>query len=116
MKAFVFLAALLLLGADFALARELIPSAPIAIHEIATYLSPAIAMAAVATEIEPIFVSVLDAAEILATSRAEIYQRIARGELDAVKDRSRTKITIESIKRYAASRPKATIKLYKPHS
>ena len=66
-----------------------------------------------AAEIEPLFVSVITAAEILATSRSEIYQRVARGELDGVKDHSRLKITVESIKRYAASRPKAKIKLYK---
>src|SRR6516164_7981025 len=52
------------------------------------------------------------AAESLATSRSEIYQRIARGELDAVKDGARTKITYESVKRVAAALPKADVKLY----
>ena len=41
-----------------------------------------IAIAALAINVEPIFVSVAAAAQILATSRSEIYQRIARGELD----------------------------------
>src|SRR6516165_5788572 len=54
----------------------------------------------------------LAAAESLATSRSEIYQRIARGELDAVKDGARTKITYESVKRVAAALPKADVKLY----
>jgi excisionase family DNA binding protein len=71
-----------------------------------------LAAAAVATNVEPIFVSVAAAAEILATSRSEIYQRIARGELDAVKDGARTKITYESVKRVAAALPKANVRLY----
>jgi excisionase family DNA binding protein len=75
---------------------------------------PAVAMAAVAASVEPIFVSVAAAAEILATSRSEIYQKLARGELDAVKDGVRTKISYESIKRAAAALPKANIKLYVP--
>lgn len=61
----------------------------------------------------PIFVSVAAAAETLATSRSEIYQRIARGELDAVKDGARTKITFDSVKRVAAALPKARVKLYR---
>jgi excisionase family DNA binding protein len=73
-----------------------------------------IAIAALATNVEPIFVSVAAAAGILATSRSEIYQKIARGELDAVKDGMRTKITFESVKRVAAALPKAQIKLYVP--
>ena len=71
-----------------------------------------LAAAAVATNVEPIFVSVAAAAEILATSRSEIYQRIARGELDAVKDGSRTKVTFDSVKRCAAALPKASVRLY----
>jgi len=67
---------------------------------------------AAAANVEPIFVSVAAAAEILATSRSEIYQRIARGELDAVKDGARTKITYGSVKRVAAALPKADVKLY----
>ncbi len=67
---------------------------PITIHTaVAT-----IAVAAVTASVNPIFVSVAAAAEILATSRSEIYQKIARGELDAVKDGMRTKITFESVK------------------
>src|SRR5262249_24298045 len=77
---------------------------------------PAVAIAGIAAHVEPIFVSVAAAAEILATSRSEIYQRIARGELEAVKDGSRTKITFESLKRIAATLPKANIKLYIPRS
>jgi excisionase family DNA binding protein len=72
----------------------------------------AIPAVAVAANVEPIFLSVAAAAEILATSRSEIYQRIARGELDAVKDGARTKITYDSVKRVAAALPKANVRLY----
>jgi hypothetical protein len=43
-------------------------------------------------EFEPLVVSIADAAEMLASSRAEVYQRLARGELQGIKDRSRTKV------------------------
>jgi excisionase family DNA binding protein len=66
------------------------------------------------TIVAPILVSVAVASEMLATSRSEIYQKLARGELDAVKDGARTKITTESIKRAAAALPKASIRLYIP--
>src|SRR5262245_48168667 len=54
--------------------------------------------------IEPIFLSISATAETLATSPSEIYQRLARGELTAVKDGSRTKVTYESVKRLADPR------------
>src|SRR5262249_42625935 len=80
------------------------------LHDV--HATIAAAVVAVAASVEPIFVSVSGAAEILATSRSEIYQRIARGDLDAVKDGSRTKITYHSGKRVAAALPKADVKLY----
>jgi hypothetical protein len=63
---------------------------------------------------EPIFLSISATAETLATSPSEIYQRLARGELTAVKDGSRTKVVYDSVKRLAASLPKARVKLYVP--
>jgi hypothetical protein len=66
--------------------------------------------------IKPIHVSVKKAAEIQDTCPSEIYQQLARGELEAVKDGARTKITLESIERRAASLPKANIKLYVPRT
>jgi excisionase family DNA binding protein len=66
--------------------------------------------------VEPLLVGVAETAHILASSRSEIYQMIARGELDAVKDGARTKITFESIRQRAASRPKAQIRLYIPRT
>src|SRR5262249_13279575 len=102
---------LLGLGLGLALAGLCVDLSPISTSSYAAI--PAItAIAAVATSIDPIFVSVAAAAEILATSKSEIYQRIARGELDAVKDGARTKITFHSIKRVAAALPKASVKLY----
>src|SRR5262245_32583768 len=80
------------------------------LHDV--HVAVPLAAAAVAANVEPIFVSVAATAEILATSRSEIYQRIARGELTAVKDGSRTKVTYDSVKRLAESLPKAKMKLY----
>jgi len=71
---------------------------------------------ATAVVVDPIFVSVATAAEVLATSRSEVYQKLARGELEAVKDGARTKIFYASVKRVAAALPKARIKLYTPKS
>jgi hypothetical protein len=71
---------------------------------------------ATAASVDLIFVSVVAAADILATSRSEIYQKIGRGELEARKDGVRTKITFESVKRVAAALPKASIKLYTPRN
>jgi excisionase family DNA binding protein len=73
----------------------------------------ATAMVGVATveriALEPLLLSIAQAAEILATSRSEIYQKLARGELEAVKDGSRTKIKFESVKRVADALPKASV-------
>jgi excisionase family DNA binding protein len=66
--------------------------------------------------VDPIFVSIAAAAEILDTSRSEIYQKIARAELEAVKDGARTKITFASVRRVASALPKAAIKLYVPRN
>ena len=82
----------------------------------ALYAAVPAAVMAVAASVDPIFVSVAAAAEILATSRSEIYQRIARRELDAVKDGVRTKITYASVKRVAAALPKAEVRLYVPRA
>jgi hypothetical protein len=46
--------------------------------------------------------------------RTRVYKAISLGLLDAVKDGSRTKITGESVERYAGSLPKASINLTLP--
>jgi hypothetical protein len=95
----------------FSLALSLSVLTPsLGLHEV--HAAIPFAAAAVAANIEPIFVSIAVASEILATSRSEVYQRIARGELDAVKDGARTKVTYASVKRVAAALPKADVKLY----
>jgi excisionase family DNA binding protein len=72
-----------------------------------------VTVAGITANVEPILISVANAAEVLATSRSEIYQKLARGELEAVKDGSRTKITYSSVKRVATALPKANrFKLY----
>jgi hypothetical protein len=38
----------------------------------------------------------------------KLYELLRAGKLDALKDGNRTMITIESIRRYQAARPKAT--------
>ena len=82
----------------------------LSLHDV--HVAIPLAAAAVAANVEPIFVSVAAAAEILATSRSEVYQRIARHQLTAVKDGSRTKVTYDSVKRLAESLPKANVRLY----
>jgi len=104
-KFFFLLAAIGIAVASLGLALDLHATIPV-FHAA---MIPA-AVAAVAAQVDPIFVSVAAAAEILATSRSEIYQKLARGELEAVKDGARTKIRYESVKRVAATR----IKLYVP--
>jgi hypothetical protein len=42
--------------------------------------------------------------------RSGIYQAAGRGELDLVKDGDRTLVTVESIRRYQATWPRAKIK------
>jgi excisionase family DNA binding protein len=97
---------------SLALSLDVLTPSSLGLHEF--HAAIPLAAAAVAANVEPIFVSVAAAAEILATSRSEIYQKLARGELEAVKDGARTKITFESVKRAAAALPKASIKLYTP--
>jgi excisionase family DNA binding protein len=85
-------------------------------HTTVNAAAISVAAMAVAANVDPIFVSVAAAAEILATSRSEIYQKLARGELEAVKDGARTKIVYASVKAAAAALPKAKLKLYVPRN
>jgi hypothetical protein len=50
----------------------------------------------------------LEAQQVLNLGHNKLYGLLRKGELEAVKDGPRTLITIESIKRYQASRPRAT--------
>jgi hypothetical protein len=61
--------------------------------------------------LKPFAVTIADAKPLLANKcRSEIYECIARGELDAVKDGRRTLLTMESIERYMAALPRAAFK------
>jgi hypothetical protein len=52
----------------------------------------------------------LEAQAILHIGHNKLYELFRLGLLDAIKDGSRTFVTIESIRRYQASRPRATFK------
>jgi len=52
----------------------------------------------------------LKAQEILCLGHNKLYELLRRGELVALKDGPRTLITIESLKRYQANRPRAVFK------
>ena len=50
----------------------------------------------------------LQAQSVLHMGHNKLYGLLRRGELEAVKDGTRTLITVDSIRRYQASRPRAT--------
>ena len=72
------------------------------------------------TQIKPFAVPIPEAARILGWGRkpgggrSSVNEALARGELDAVKDGRRTLVTMESIERRAASRPRAVFKPLPP--
>lgn len=62
---------------------------------------------------QPTLVTINEARKLLANKgRSQIYDAIADGKLDAVKDGKKTLITIKSIDRYLAQLPVAKIKKY----
>jgi hypothetical protein len=61
-------------------------------------------------QLDPIHVSVKDAARLCGICVTSLYLAIGRGELTAVKDGAKTKITYASIKQREASLPLAKIK------
>jgi hypothetical protein len=60
--------------------------------------------------LRPLTVGIKAAEIITGISRSSIYEAIAHGELDAVKDGDRTLITMASIERRQAALPRAAIK------
>jgi hypothetical protein len=60
--------------------------------------------------IEPLAVSVDQAAQITGESRSQVYNRIGLGQYEAIKSGSRTLVLYESVKRHIASLPRAKIK------
>jgi excisionase family DNA binding protein len=60
-------------------------------------------------EVEPILVSIPQACQYLSCNSQVIYKLAATGQLEAVKRGGRTLIVFSSVKRYAASLPKAQL-------
>jgi N-methylhydantoinase B/oxoprolinase/acetone carboxylase alpha subunit len=58
--------------------------------------------------------SVRECAIIENCGRSVVYERLARGEYEAIKDGSRTKMIVESIKRRRDSLPRAVFKPLPP--
>jgi hypothetical protein len=65
-------------------------------------------------QLKPFAVSVAEAARITDSGESTIWEKLAKGELDAVKDGVRTKVTLASIERHVASWPKAEFQPLKP--
>jgi hypothetical protein len=64
--------------------------------------------------LEPLAISIPQTSQITSESRSQVYDRIARGEYQAVKSGSRTLVIYESVKRRIASLPRARIKVTAP--
>jgi hypothetical protein len=64
--------------------------------------------------LEPVAVTIPQTEKLTGESRSQIYNRVGRGEYEAVKSGSRTLILYESIKRRFAGLPRATIRPPKP--
>jgi hypothetical protein len=65
-------------------------------------------------QLKPFAVSVAEAARITDSGESTIWEKLAKGELDAVKDGVRTKVTMASLERHVASWPKAEFQPLKP--
>ena len=65
-------------------------------------------------QLKPLLASVSEAARLIDAGESTIWDLLAKGELDAVKDGARTKILMASIERHVASRPKARFQPLKP--
>jgi hypothetical protein len=75
-----------------------------------------VASPAITTSFHPLKKSVplRDGMAALNVGRSKAYELLALGLLEAVKNGMRTEITVESIRRYQASMPRATYKAPKP--
>jgi len=60
-------------------------------------------------EVNPILVSVPQAAQMLGRGISTIYDLIARGEIEAKKSDGRTLLMVESLQAYARRLPRATV-------
>ena len=66
------------------------------------------------SKFKPFAVSVSAAARIIGSGKSTIWEKLAKGELDAVKDGRRTKVILASIERHVASWPRAKFQPHKP--
>jgi hypothetical protein len=66
--------------------------------------------------LEPFAISVKETAVYDNCGRSVVYERLARGEYEAIKDGTRTKIIVASIKRRRAGLSKATFKPLPPRT
>jgi len=60
-------------------------------------------------EVEPLLVSIPQTCQLVGRCTATIYELLGSGQLEAKKSDSRTLVTMESIKRYVDSLPKAEV-------
>ena len=70
----------------------------------------------VTSGLEPLTVTISQTEDLTGESRSQIYNRIGRGEYEAVKAGRRTLVIFESIKRRIAALPRAKIKAPAPRS
>ena len=70
----------------------------------------------VTSGLEPLTVTISQTEDLTGESRSQIYNRIGRGEYEAVKAGRRTLVVYESIKRRIAALPRAQIKAPAPRS
>jgi hypothetical protein len=62
--------------------------------------------------LRPFAVSVSKAAKLLDSGESTVWAKLARGDLEAIKDGARTKVTLASIERHVSTWPRA--KFLKP--
>ena len=70
----------------------------------------------VTSGLEPLTVTISQTEDLTGESRSQIYNRIGRGEYEAIKAGRRTLVIYESIKRRIAALPRAKIKAPAPRS
>ena len=66
--------------------------------------------------LKPFVLSVAETARLLGCGESTVWEKLARGQLIAVKDGCRTKILMSSIERHAASWPRAQFQPFKPRA